>query len=404
MAHDAQSDLASGIGGPPGCPAEPAPGAARPGELVDRLPVGIHLYALRPDGALVFEGANATADRILGVENARFVGLSIEAAFPPLAATEVPARYRETAAHGTPWHTEKQTYEHGEIRGAFDLQTFQVSPGHMGVIFTDITERKRAEAVLITDRDRLEEQVEQRTAELRTALDDLVRSEREAALGRLMATVSHELSTPLQTVRAAIFNIGEACLRGDRERVKRVVEIGERNIVRCTRILGEMLDYIRTGAIVPQEVALDPWLDSLVSELVMPTGVELVAQPGCPGLSWFDPDLLGRAVRHVVVNALQAMDAADPPVRRLVVATRRDGERVEVRVRDSGPGLSSEARAHLFEPLFSTREVGVGLGLSIVRKVVERHGGGVRVDDVPEGGTEVVLWISVARTGSMPGI
>lgn len=108
-------------------------------------PMGIHMYRLEPDGRLIFSGSNPAADAILGVENDEFVGRTIEEAFPPLAATEVPERYRRACASGEPWDTEQVTYTDGRIQGAFEVHAFQTEPGSMAVLFRDITERKRAE-------------------------------------------------------------------------------------------------------------------------------------------------------------------------------------------------------------------------------------------------------------------
>ncbi|MGC9395696.1 MAG: GAF domain-containing protein [Anaerolineae bacterium] len=117
-------------------------------ELAEHAPVGIHLYDLYPDGRLVFAGANSAADRILGVDNTQFIGKTIEEAFPQLAATEVPDRYRQTAAHGIPWSTDQVVYADEEIAGAFQVYAFQTEPDSMAALFVDITAHVRTERSL----------------------------------------------------------------------------------------------------------------------------------------------------------------------------------------------------------------------------------------------------------------
>ncbi|MHC4252684.1 MAG: PAS domain S-box protein, partial [Planctomycetota bacterium] len=112
--------------------------------IVESSPMGIHLYELRPDGGLVFTGANPAADRILGVENSQFIGRTIEEAFPPAAESEIPERYRRAAADGEGWQTSQFAYEHGKISGAYDVYAFQTSPGKMATFFLDVTERELA--------------------------------------------------------------------------------------------------------------------------------------------------------------------------------------------------------------------------------------------------------------------
>ncbi|MBN2389496.1 MAG: GAF domain-containing protein, partial [Anaerolineae bacterium] len=117
-------------------------------DLAQHAPVGIHLYNLHPDGRLVFTGANPAADRILGVDNAQFIGKTIEEAFPQLAATEIPDRYRQAAAHGVSWSTDQFVYEDEHIAGAFQVYAFQTEPNSTATLFVDITAHVRAEQAL----------------------------------------------------------------------------------------------------------------------------------------------------------------------------------------------------------------------------------------------------------------
>lgn len=123
--------------------------------IIQNSPMGMHMYQLEPDGRLVFIDANPAADEILGVKNSQFIGKTIEKAFPPLAETEVPEKYRLAASEGQHWSTEQINYEDERISGAFEVHAFQVAPGRMVTIFLDITERKQIEHMLETERKRL---------------------------------------------------------------------------------------------------------------------------------------------------------------------------------------------------------------------------------------------------------
>ncbi len=116
--------------------------------LFNSIPIGIHMYHLYEDGRLVFIGANPAADKILNVDNMQYVGKTIEEAFPPLVMSEIPEKYREAAAEGKDWKIDRFDYDHEEIKGAFEVHAFQISPMYMVATFTDILERIKTEEQL----------------------------------------------------------------------------------------------------------------------------------------------------------------------------------------------------------------------------------------------------------------
>jgi PAS domain S-box-containing protein len=109
--------------------------------IVESSPMGIHMYALEPNGRLAFTGANPAADAILGVDNTQFVGKTIEESFPMLIETEVPERFRRACASGEIWQTEQIDYEDEHIKGAYEVHAFQTAPNTMAAMFLDITHR-----------------------------------------------------------------------------------------------------------------------------------------------------------------------------------------------------------------------------------------------------------------------
>ena len=121
---------------------------ARYRSIVDSSPMGMHMYELGPDGGLVFTGANPAADRILGVDNSRFIGKTIEDAFPALADSEIPNAYRRVARTGEPWQTDQVIYEENQIAGAYDVHAFQIAENHVVAAFVDVTTRQRMQEAL----------------------------------------------------------------------------------------------------------------------------------------------------------------------------------------------------------------------------------------------------------------
>ncbi|MBK7632399.1 MAG: PAS domain S-box protein [Ignavibacteriales bacterium] len=111
-------------------------------------PMGMHFYELNDNNDLILIDSNPAADKILGINHSLFLGKNIEQAFPPLANTEVPQRYRDAASKGILWATEQITYNDDKIEGAFEVKAYQTKPNFMVALFSDITQRKRAEEEL----------------------------------------------------------------------------------------------------------------------------------------------------------------------------------------------------------------------------------------------------------------
>lgn len=358
--------------------------------LIEAIPMGMHMYRLEESGRLIFEGANPSADSVLGVDNQQFVGRTIEEAFPALADSEIPTRYREAANHGVPWRTEQVAYEEGGIAGAFDVWAFQTGPGRMAAVFEDITSRKRNEVEISRHRERLEELVEERTAKLGRAQEALVRKERLAALGQLTASVAHELRNPLGAVRSAVFALGESLESGQPEQTRRAAALAEQCVVRCDAIIEGLLSYSRVGQLRLEETDIDAWIAQQLDEQ-LPEDLSCIRNLDCGAMVPVDRDKLRRALLNVLSNATQSMSHLAPVQRRLTVSTAVDGDSLWVRVQDIGQGIAPDLLEQVFEPLFSTKKRGVGLGLPTVCNIIRQHDGDVQLDSQPDTGTTVTL-------------
>ncbi len=275
----------------------------------------------------------------------------------------------------------------------FEIRESRTREGGTLAFHTDITARKRAERELARHRERLLELVDERTRELADAQAELLRAERLAAIGEVTATVSHELRNPLGTMRTSVYVL-EQRLEGADPSTRRLFERIERSVERCVTIIEELLAYTRVRPLVRERRRLGAWCRSVLGEVESPQGVDLTVDVQSDAEASFDDERLQQALLNLVQNAFQAFE--DDEGRRggtvCVRVTTRDG-RHELRVEDDGAGISPDALERVFEPLFSTRPFGIGLGLPVVRQAMEQHGGGVAVETGPAGGTQAVLWL-----------
>lgn len=274
----------------------------------------------------------------------------------------------------------------------------------------DITERKRIEQDLAQLNAELEQRVEDRTAELRAAQEELVRRERLATLGQLTATVSHELRNPLGAIRTSLYVVEKKTAQGD-SHLSSAIGRMNRSITRCDNIIDELLDFTRMRNLEFEPLSLDKCLARLLADQSVPEGISVRRNfnMGDAKVS-VDPDRLRRAVINIYENACQAMKpigtAAGAPRsgHRLSITTRLNRNRAEIVFEDTGPGIGQDSQDRIFEPLFSTKNFGVGLGLPIVRQIMEQHGGGVEAANRKNGGARFVLWLPLDKQQENPEV
>ncbi|MCW8830637.1 MAG: PAS domain S-box protein, partial [Gammaproteobacteria bacterium] len=270
------------------------------------------------------------------------------------------------------------------------------TPARLTGSVQDITERKAVERKLEEYRSDLERLVADRTTELEKTHEELVRKERLATLGQLTATVSHELRNPLGAMKPSLYIIEKKSDKND-ERLQQAIARVDRNINRCDRIIDELLDFTRITDLERHLVRIDEWLESVINEQTIKKGIRVEKDLSLKDIELLvDSDRLRRAVINVVENACHAMLDDNQKVTKnacLNIKTQASDERVEIIITDTGSGIAENILEKIFEPLFSTKGFGVGLGMPTVKQIMEQHGGGVEIESEPDKGSVVTLWL-----------
>lgn len=209
-------------------------------------------------------------------------------------------------------------------------------------------------------------------------------ADRLATLGRMAANIAHEIRNPLASLTGAIEVLAGSVSTGEvRERLAHIVlkESG-----RLNGIIREFLEYARPVPLTRASVNVAESLDEilvLVEHRAAPGTLKIVRE-FAPVLVWdVDPQQFRQAIWNLCVNAVEAMAEGGE----LRVAAAVHADRLEVRVTDNGEGLAAADLGHVFEPFFSTKPAGSGLGLALVHRIVHDHGGEIDVRSTPGLGT-----------------
>lgn len=282
-----------------------------------------------------------------------------------------------------------------------------VARGELGTVEVPTAEDEIGE--LAQEFERMVGAVGARDAALREANEKRLRAERLAAVGRMAAHVTHEVRNPLSSMALNAEMLGDELDAMGEPGVesRRLVGSIQREIDRLTRLTEE---YLRVARLPTPRLQRED-LGALVDDALVFVGPELDAAgvalakfvgPGVPVVR-ADESQLRQALLNLLRNAREAMELAGVPSPRITVrveARARDGAPgAAVCVCDAGPGLSEEARAHLFELFFTTKARGSGLGLSLSREIAVAHGGGLdveRAEAADGGGARFVIWLPAA--------
>jgi signal transduction histidine kinase len=256
--------------------------------------------------------------------------------------------------------------------------------GRLSESIATMAERLRGE------QSRLEAQVAERTAALSDALDrlrttqeELVRKERFAILGHLSSGVGHELRNPLGVMTNAIYFL-TASLPDAPPKVKEYFGVLRDQIRLSEKIVSDLLDFARVKPPEREVLPLGDILDAQLGRTTVPATIRL-ERDLASGLPPVDVDAVqvGQVVLNMIINAVQAIGDA-PGVLRMV--GRSENGSVILRVEDTGPGIRPDHLEQVFEPLFTTKARGIGLGLSVSRALATNNDAVLTASNVPGGG------------------
>ncbi|MFP2933306.1 ATP-binding protein, partial [Pyxidicoccus sp. 3LG] len=279
-------------------------------------------------------------------------------------------------------------------------------PRSFGPELIELAEATCGQLALSIANARLYESLWASYAELAATRAEMVKRERLAALGELSAIVAHEVRNPLGVIFNAVASLRRLLAPGGDAAM--LLDILGEESDRLNRIVGDLLDYTRPRDPVLQHEDLGRVLqDSLEAARAQGGGVERPVhiqshvEPGLPPVP-MDRRLIRQALVNVAVNAIQSM----PQGGMVQVRARREAhagkDHLRIDVADEGPGIPAELLHRVFEPFFTTKAQGTGLGLAVVKRILEEHRGEIAVESTPGRGTTFTFRLPLSQPPSFP--
>jgi len=224
------------------------------------------------------------------------------------------------------------------------------------------------------------EELQTANEELKEAQEQLVRSEKLAAIGQLAGGVGHELRNPLGAIKNAVYyikgKVAKSELAQKEPRVAEFLDIMDDEINSSNKIINDLLGFSRVGKPALSPAMIEMVIDDAIAHTQMPESIELTEKldASLPEVE-VDTDQIRQVLVNIITNAVQAM----PEGGKLTIGARAVDNFLQVEITDTGVGIPEDAIEKVFDPLYTMKAKGIGLGLAVCQSIIERHEGHIGV-------------------------
>ena len=267
-------------------------------------------------------------------------------------------------------------------------------------IAIDITERKKAEDHRkVLERkvknysEHLKCMVDLRTAQLKDANERLVKSERFAAIGELAGMIGHDLRNPLAGIKNATYYLKKKGTTISEAQIQEMIEIIDKAIDHSDKIINDLLDYSREMHLELTKYSAYVLVSETLEMIEVPDRIKIVNRVQQKDWIWVNTDKMLRVFINLVNNAIDAM----PEKGTLEISSCQRNDCIEIVFADTGKGIPEEIMEKLFTPLFTTKAQGMGFGLAICKRIIEAHGGTIKVKSEVNKGTKFMIGLPIKR-------
>jgi PAS domain S-box-containing protein len=359
------------------------------------------VLVINPETASFVE-FNDVAHTQLGYSRAEFEKLTIHDVEANQSPDEVKSNIKKILAEGgIEFQTQHRT-KTGELRDVMvTVRVFQsLGKTYLHSIFHDITEIRRTQDALVKSQSQLskysqqlEEIVKKRTKQLEQAQAKLVRSERLAAIGELAGMVGHDLRNPLSGIKNSAYLLKKKRMEISEDQSQELLGIIDNCVNYSNKIVNDLLDYSREIHLELQELPVEKLLTQTIAMLTIPKNIEIQLNVTSQSTIEVDPEKIERVFINLIKNAMDAMQN----VGKISIDTREVDSLLEISFADTGMGISDDVLPKLFLPLVTTKAQGMGFGLAICKRLVEAHGGTIKVKTAIGKGTTFTVSMPIKQ-------
>jgi PAS domain S-box-containing protein len=352
--------------------------------IIKSCPMGIHLYELEEGDRLVFKGANPAANNILGIDCMALIGKTIEEAFPALTDSELPEKYRLACHEGIPWHSELINYKDQQIEGAYKVDVFQTEPGMAAVMFEDITHKQFID-------------------------QELQKLQKLESIGILAGGIAHDFNNLLTVITG---NISMAMSSGDLDaNILTNLTNAEKASERARNLTQQLLTFSKGGSPVKQPAFLNQLVADSTTFSLSGSKVNSDLQlPADLPAALIDEGQISQVVQNLVKNAEQAMlDGGTVTIKGDCLDHNdndglplKAGKYLRITVEDHGTGIAPDHLPKIFDPYFSTKTSGSGLGLAVAHSIIKNHGGLLTAESDTGRGAKFYFYLPVTDQQPLP--
>ena len=258
-------------------------------------------------------------------------------------------------------------------------------------LYKDITERILMEKKLEEYSHNLEELVEQRTRQLKEVQKQLLKAERLAAIGELAAMIGHDLRNPLSGIAGATYYLKTKLDSKMDNKTSEMLVLIENAIEYSNKIIGDLLDYSREIRLEPAETTPKSITKVALTLVKVPKNIRISDLTKNKPKIKVDVDKTKRVFVNIIRNAIDAM----PEGGKLTIKSTKTNSNLQISFIDTGIGMPKNIFEKIWTPLFTTKAKGIGLGLSICKRIIEAHGGKISVESKVSKGTTFTVTIPI---------